>query len=106
MNLLIGWEIIHLSKAGKKISIRLKEFPDKYSRFLRITFDKCSIAVMLDFNQGQIEDLTSFDFKGCVFTKINIENDGIISIHLLKQSELVGALKLAPNEIIYDFTAK
>lgn len=32
-NLLFGWEIIHLSKKGRKVSIRFREFPDKGCRF-------------------------------------------------------------------------
>lgn len=106
LKLLNGWEIIHLSKSGKKVSIRLREFPDEYSRFFRITFVRCSTAVLLNFNKGKIEDITSFDFKGCVFSNINIENYGLISIHLLKQSELIGALKISPGELKYDFTTK
>ena len=106
LNLLIGWEIIHFSKTGKKLSFRLREFPGKHSRFFRISFNKCTLAEILNFSQGQTEDLSSFNFKGCIFAQAKMENDQIISIHLLKNSELVGALKIVSNEITYNFTAK
>jgi hypothetical protein len=107
LNLLIGWEIIHLSKNGNKLSIRLREFSGKHSRFFRINFSKCSLVVILDFAHGvQTEDLSSFNFKGCIFSQINMENDRMISIHLLKQSEFVVALKIMSNEIEYDFSTK
>ena len=106
LNLLIGWEIIHFSKTRKKLSFRLREFPDKHSRFFRISFDKCTLAEILDFSQGQTDDLSSFNFEGCIFAQAKMENDRIINIQLLKKSELVGALKIVSNEITYNFTAK
>jgi len=106
LNLLVGWEIIHLSKSGKKVSVRLREFPDNHSRFFRITFSKCSLAVILDFAHMQTEDFSNFNFKGCIFSQINMENDQMIGIHLIKQSKLVGALKIISDEINYDFTTK
>ena len=106
LNLLLGWEIIHLSKRGRKVTIRLREFPEKPTRFLRATFSKCVLAVMLDFNNGQIENFTLFNFKGCIFYQVNIENDRIISIQLLKEERLAGALKIQSSEISFEFTSK
>ena len=106
LNLLIGWEIIHFSKIRKKLSFRLREFPDNHTRFFRLSFDKCTLAEILDFSKRQTEDLSSFNFEGCILGQSKIENDRIISIHLLKKSGLVGALKIESNKITYDFTVK
>jgi hypothetical protein len=86
LNLLIGWEIIHFSKTGRNLSFRLREFPDKHSRFFRISFNKCTLAEILNFSQGQTEDLSSFNFKGCVFAQVKIENGAfpVISLQYLK----------------------
>ena len=94
LNLLIGWEIIHIAKTGKKLSVRLREFPGKHSRFFRITFNKCSVATILDFVSFKTEDIACFDFSGCIFSRIEKEGDEMISIHLLKHSEFVGSLKI------------
>lgn len=106
LNLLIGWEIIHLSKTGKKVSMRLREFPGKDSRFIRVTFSKCDLAVFLDLNKGQIEDFKQFNFKNSLFYNVNAESDGIISIHLLKDDEFAGILKIIPGGMAFEFTAK
>lgn len=106
LNLLQGWEIIHLSKKGKNVIIRLREFPEKPTRFLRATFSKCAVAVVLDFNNRQTDDFSLFNFKGCIFSQTTIEGDGIISIHILRGNELVGALKIRPLEISFGFTSK
>ena len=106
LNLLFGWEIIHLSKKGNKLTIRLREFKDHPSRFIRITFTRCSVAAFLDFNSAQTDDFSLFEFKGCIFYKAEIDKENIVSIHLLRGNELVGAIKIQPLEISFDFTTK
>jgi hypothetical protein len=106
LNLLIGWEIIHIAKTGKKLSVRLREFPGKHSRFFRLTFNKCSVATIVDFVSAKTEDIACFNFIGCMFSRIEMEGDGMISIQLLKHSEFVGSLKIVSQEIGYDFTTK
>ena len=93
-------------KIGKKLSVRLREFSGKHSKFFRITFNKCSVATILDFVSAKTEDIASFNFIGCMFSRIQMEGDGLISIHLLKHSEFVGSLKIVSQEIGYDFTTK
>ena len=102
LKLLFGWEIIHLSKRGKKVTIRFREFPDAHSRFLRAIFSNCSPAVMLDYKKGQIEDFSLFNFKCCILYVINIENDGIVSIRLLKENNPAGALNIRAGEVSFD----
>ena len=106
LKLLIGWEIIHLSKNGKKVVIRLRDFPEKPNMFLSATFSKCDLAVVLDFNNGQIDNFDLFEFKGCVFDNINLEYEHIINIHLLRGHELVGALKIKSHAISFNFTTR
>ena len=106
LNLLLGWEIIHLSKKGEKVAIRLREFLGKSSRFIRVTFSKCDLAVFMGLNTGQIEDFTKFNFQKTVFCNINEENEGIISIHLLKGTDIIGILKIISEEITFEFTTK
>jgi hypothetical protein len=47
-NLLIGWEIIHFSKVRKKLSFRLRDFPDKHvvviSKFLTMMTNSSKIS--------------------------------------------------------------
>ena len=90
LNLLIGWEVIHLAKRGRKVTIRLKEFPTNPNRFLRVTFLRCSIAVFIDFNYGKIENFTRFDFKACTIGNVNLGSDDIISIFLYRKDEQGG----------------
>ena len=106
LNLLFGWEIIHLSKKGNKLTIRLREFKDNPSRFIRITFRRCSFASFLDFNSAQTDDFSLFEFKECILYKAEIDKENIVNIHLLWNNELVGALKILPHEISFDFTSK
>ena len=106
LKLLIGWEIIHLSKNGKKVVIRLRDFPEKPNMFLSATFSKCDLAVVLDFNNGQIDNFALFEFKGCVFDNINLEYEHIINIHLLRGQEPVGALKIKSHAISFNFTTR
>ena len=106
LNLLLGWEIIHLSKRGKTVNIRLREFPEKPTRFVRVTFSKCVIAEILDYKTLQTDDFTSFNFKGCLIYEPVNELKEIVSIHLMKDNEPVGALKIMAHEISFGFTSK
>ncbi len=106
LNLLLGWEIIHLSKKGKKVTMRLREFLGKGSRFIRVIFSKCDLAVFLELNNGQIENFTKFNFQKTIFCNINEENDGIIGIYLLKETDLIGILKIISTEITFEFTKR
>ena len=106
LNLLLGWEIIHLSKRGKKVTIRLREFPEKPTRFVRVSFSKCVIAEILDYKTLQTDDFTSFNFKGCLIYEPVNELKEIVSIHLMRDNEPVGALKIMPHEISFSFTSK
>ena len=106
LNLLIGWEVIHLAKRGKKVTIRLKEFPTNPNRFLRATFLRCSIAVILDFNAGQIEDFTHFNFKACTVGNVKLESDDIISFFLYRNDEQGGILKISCVEVSHEFTSR
>ena len=106
LNLLIGWEVIHLAKRGKKVIIRLKEFPTNPNRFLRVTFLRCSIAVIIDFNAGQIEDFTHFNFKACNIGNVKLESDGIISIFLYRNDKQGGILKISCDEVSHEFTSR
>lgn len=106
-NLLLGWEVIHLSKRGKKVTIRLREFPEKPNRFLRITFSKCKLAVIIDFNKGkQIEDFSAFDSNTCALSEVKMEPDGIFSLFLLGKDGKLGILKILSGDISFDFTSK
>ena len=106
LNLLFGWEIIHLSKRGKKVTIRLKEFPDKPTRFVRVTFSKCVVSEIIDYKTLQTDDFASFDFEGCLIYKAVHELKEIVSIHLMRGNEPVGALKIMAHEISFGFTSK
>ena len=107
LNLLIGWEVIHLSKRGKKVTIRLREFPEEPNRFLRITFSKCEIAVIIDLNKNaQIENFSAYDSKTCALSKVTMEPDGIIILFLFSRKEKLGILKVLPDNISFDFTSK
>ena len=106
LNLLIGWQIIHLSKTGKKLSIRLREFADGESRFLRITFLKCFVAEFLNFSDKNGHDISTFNFTDCIFARVTKEYDEMINIHLVKGSELAGSLKIVTSEVEYKFTTK
>jgi hypothetical protein len=106
LNLLIGWELIHLAKRGRKVTIRLKEFPTNPSRFLRVTFLRCSTAVILDFNAGQIEDFAHFNFKACTIGNVKIGSDDIISIFLYRNDEQGGILKISCVEVSHEFTSR
>ena len=105
-NLLLGWEIIYFSKKGNKLTIRLREFREKPTRYIRVTFTQCAFAVILDFNKRQTDDLSLFNFKGCIFYRAEIEGDRIVNIHLLREKELGGALKIQPLGISFDFTSR
>ena len=106
LNLLIGWQIIHLSKTGKKLSIRLREFPEGESRFLRITFSKCFLTEFLNFSSEKGKDIKSYDFTGCILSRVTKGYDEMISIHLVKNLALAGSLKIVPSEVAYKFTSK
>jgi len=106
LNLLLGWEIIHLSKRGKKVTMRLKEFPDSPTRFVRVTFSKCVVAEIIDYKTLQTDDFASFKFEGCLISKAVHELKEIASIHLLRDNEPVAAIKIMSNEISFDFTSK
>ena len=106
LNLLIGWEIIHLTKSGKKLSISLREIPGNESRFLRITFEKCFVVEFLNFSNAKEQNISTFNFTGCIFARVNIEHGEMINIHLLKDAEFIGSFKIVPSEIGYKFTAK
>ena len=106
-NLLLGWEVIHLSKRGKKVTIRLREFPEKPNRFLRITFSKCELAAIIDFNEGkQIEDFSAFDSNTCSLSEVKMEPDGIFSLFLFNRDGRLGILKVLPGDISFNFTSK
>jgi hypothetical protein len=106
LNLLIGWEIIHFSKKAKKLSLRLREFPEIDSRFLRVTFSKCFVLEFYNFSNTKETDILKFDFSGLTFASVTLEQDEIINIHLLKKSEFVGSLKIVPSEVDFQFTTK
>ena len=106
LNLLIGWEVIHLVKRGRKITIRFREFPTKPTRFLRVTFLKCDIAVILDFNDGQIDNFAHFNFKACTIGNVKLEPDGLISIFLYSNDDHGGILKILCDEVSHDFTSR
>jgi hypothetical protein len=106
LNLLFGWEIIHLSKRGKKVTIRLKEFPDKPTRFVRVTFSKCVVAEIIDYKTLQTDDFASFDFEGCLLYKAVHELKEIVSIHLLRDNDPVASIKIMADEISFDFTSR
>ncbi len=106
LNLLIGWEVIHLTKRGRKVTIRLREFPGKPNRFLRVTFSKCDVAVIIDFNNGQIENFSYFNFKACTIGEVNLQSDGIISIFLYNNNIHGGILKILSDEVSHDFTSR
>ncbi len=106
LNLLIGWEVIHLAKRGRKVTIRLKEFLTNPNRFLRLTFLRCSIAVIIDFNARQIEDFTHFNFKACTIGNVKLGSDDIISIFLYRNDEQGGILKLSCVEVSHEFTSR
>lgn len=107
LNLLLGWEIIHLSKRGKKVTIRLREFPEKPTRFVRVSFSKCVVAEILDYKKTlQTDDFASFDFEGCLIYEAVHELKEIVSIHLLRDNEPVAAIKIMAHEISFDFTSK
>jgi len=105
-NLLFGWKIIYLSKKGNKLTIRLREFDDEPSRFIRITFTRCSFASFLDFSSTQTDDFSRFEFKGCMLYKAEIDKENIVNINLLRNNELAGALKILPHKISFEFTSK
>ncbi|MBN2015495.1 hypothetical protein JW766_01550 [Candidatus Dojkabacteria bacterium] len=106
LKLLLGWEIIHISKNGKKVSIRLREFPGKGSRFIRATFSMCDIAVFIELENGQLEDFSKIRIRDAILYKVHKEIDGIISIHILKGNNIFGILKIHAMEIKFDFTTK
>lgn len=106
LNLLLGWEIIHLSKRGKKVTIRLREFPEKPTRFVRVTFAKCVVAEILDYKTLQTDDFVSFDFERCLIYEAVHELKEIVSIHLLRGNKPVAAIKIMAHEISFDFTSK
>ena len=106
LNLLVGWEIIHLSKRGKKVNIRLREFPVKPTRFVRVTFSKCVFAEILNYETIQTDDFASFNFEGCQIYEAVNELKEIVNIHLLRDNEPVGALKIMAHEISFGFTSK
>ena len=106
LNLLLGWEIIYISKRGKKVNIRLREFPERPTRFIRVTFSKCVFAEILNYKTLQTVDFTSFNFEGCLIYEAVNELKEIVSIHLLRDNEPVGALKILPHEISFDFTSR
>ena len=106
LNLLIGWEVIHLAKRGRKVTVRLKEFPTNPNRFLRVTFLRFSIAVIIDFSVGQTEDFTHFNFKACTIGNVNLGSDDIISIFLYRNDELRGILKISCVEVLHEFTSR
>jgi hypothetical protein len=66
-----------------QVTIRPKEFPTNPNRFLRVTFLRCSIAVIIDFNAGQIEDFTHFNLKACTIGNVKLGSDDIISIFII-----------------------
>ena len=103
---IIGWEVIHLSKRGRKVTIRLKEFPTNPNRFLRVTFLRCSIAVIIDFNAGQIEDFTHFNSRACTIGNVKLGSDDLISIFLYHNDEQGGILKISCVEISHEFTSR
>ena len=106
LKLLLAWEIIHLSKKGENLTLRLREYKEKDSRFIRVKFLKCQLISFLDLNYGQIDDLDFEKFRSSMFYGINEEADGILSIQIIKGKELLGFLKILPNEIGFEFTTK
>jgi hypothetical protein len=106
LNLLIGWEVIHLAKRGRKVTIRLKEFPTNPNRFLRVTFLRCSIAEIIDFNAGQIEDFTHFNFEACIIGNVKLGSDDIISNLLFRNAEQGSILKISCAEVSHEFTSR
>ena len=65
------------------LPIRLREFPEKPNRFLRITLSKCELAAIIDLEKGwQIGDFSAFDLNACALSEVKMEPDGIFSIFL------------------------
>lgn len=106
LNLLIGWEIIHLSKKSKKLSIRLREFPGGDNRFIRITFSQCSLVAYFDVDTKQTENFKQFNFKNSFVKSITAEDDGIISFRIIKDKNNIGIFKIVSDEIEFEFTSK
>lgn len=71
-----------------------------------MTFFKCPLSVILDFRDGQLEEFALFDFKGCIFSRTIMEEDEVISIHLVKGDELIGAIKIIASDVAFEFTSK
>jgi len=88
------------------VTIRLREFPEMPTRFIRVTFSKCVIAEILGYKTLQTDDFASFDFEGCLIYEAVHELKEIVSIHLLRDNEPVAAIKIMAHEVSFDFTSK
>lgn len=107
LNLLIGWEIIHLSKRGKSVAIRLREFPEEPNRFIKINFSKCELAIIIDINEDkQFEDFSIFNWRACTLSKVKMEPDGILSIFLVGEDGKLGIMKFLAGDILFEFKTK
>ena len=52
------------------------------------------------------KNISSFDYTGAILAREKLKQDETINIHLLKNSEIIGSLKIVPSEIHFQFSAK